>query len=291
MNFKTTSISAFAFMFILVLSISFVNAVALETVSVQPSPALPGQDIVITISLKNNLDKNVKDVSFSLDLTDLPFISQGSSEQGVKEIREDKLENLGFVIRVSDTAKPGDYNIPYILNYQNATSIKKGTVGVRITAEPDLSFSLSAENAVIGQKGRITLKIINKGLGDARFVSVKMLEDGFTLLSDREVYIGTIDSDDFETASFNVIFNQEQSTFRATVSYKDIENKESIQNINLAVAAYTKEKAIELGIVKKDLGWIYGLVAALIIAIWIVVRRIRKAFRKKRSLQARQQQT
>jgi len=114
------------------------------------------------------------------------------------------------MIRAANDISPGDYQIPYLLrfNLNDEQEERMGTIGIKVTADTILSFSLDAENAIEGNEGKLTLKIVNKGFADARFVTVELLPVSYTLLSEREIYIGTVDSDDFETATFDVIFNK-----------------------------------------------------------------------------------
>ena len=55
------------------------------------------------------------------------------------------------------------------------------------------------------------MKIINSGFGDIKFVNVQIFPDGFILLGSANDYIGNVDSDDFESATFDVIFNDEKN--------------------------------------------------------------------------------
>ena len=153
----------------------------------------------IDIEVENIFSDDVTDVSISLSLANLPFIPLGASEDSVDEIKEDDSEDFIFTIKASNDAVPGDYEIPYTLQYdfENKTKTREGSLGVRVEASPELTFSANLDNPVVEQKGKITLKIVNQGFSDARFLSVRIIPSGFTLLSDAEVYIGNVDSDDF----------------------------------------------------------------------------------------------
>jgi hypothetical protein len=171
----------------------------------------PGEEHSISVKIKNTLSKDVEDVSLALQLTGTGFSSVGSSEDQVDEILEDDTEKFTFRIKASSETKPGDYQIPYIINYKNINGTsqtpKQGSIGLTVEGNPDLEFVLIESNQVLNQKGKLDLKIVNKGFGQAKFVSVKLSPIGFSLLSENNVYIGSINSDDFETASFDVIFN------------------------------------------------------------------------------------
>jgi len=270
---------------LLTLALNFSTAIIINSVD---TPTLnPGQEGLVSLEVENILNDKAEDVSLKLNFEDLPFIPIGTSEQSVDEIDDDDDENFVFRIKASNDVTPGNYEIPYELTYTIETQekTKSGTIGLQVASNPELTFSISTENAVKGKQGRITIKIINKGFSDARFVSIRALPEDFTLLSESQEYIGTIDSDDFETASFDVLFKNINTDFTAIVEYKDFDNKRIIKDVSIPVKVYSQEKAIELGIIQpsKTLGYVITvIVIILIIIIW---RSIKKRKRMKKSMQ------
>lgn len=265
--------------------INTVSALNIKTVNVDTLS--PGSIGVINIKIENNLDYDAQQVSLILQFTGMPFIPVGSSEDSIAELDEDDTDELIFRVKATNDIAPGDYKIPFILSYNinNAQKQSKGSVGITVKANPVLSFSVSASNPVINQQGKLTLKIINTGFADARFVSLKAIPSpaDYTLLSDSEIYIGKISSDDFETSTFDVIYKSQNAIFIAILEYTDFDNKKITRSINLPMQVYTEEKALELGIIKKNSLPLYiGIVIALIV-LWFVYRAIRKRIRRSRS--------
>jgi len=264
-------------------------SVTIKSVSA-PSLA-PGGEGEINIAIENTLDSKVKDISLSLFFNNLPFIPIGTSEDSLGELDEDDDEELTFKIKAANNIKPGDYEIPYNLQYIDNKEIKKrtGSVGIKVEANPDLAFIISTEKPIVGRQDRMTLKIINKGFADAKFVSVKLLPEGFTLLSDSEFYIGVVDSDDFETAEFDAVYNNQKPIFSAIVEYINFENKKITKTIDLPIKVYTEDKAIELGLIKNNNVALYIGILITIVLIFIlyriVRRRIKDSKRKKEKLQ------
>jgi len=274
-----------AFFALLLLSLSFSSAMVLHSVDV--SKVSPGKEGTINIEIKNTLDDDAEDVSLSLQLANTPFITVGASEESVKEILSDDEESFAFRIRASPTAKPGDYSIPYTLSYDidgDRQTPKTGTIGVTIAGQPDLTYTVSADTPVVGQKSKITLRIVNNGLADAKFVSVKLLPEGYTLLSDSDVYVGTISSDDFETVSLDAIFSNEKPKLAALVYYKDFDNQDVSTSISMPINVYTYDQAVKLGIVQKSYAIYYIVIVAVLVVLWFVWRMIRKRRRMKASL-------
>ena len=271
---------------ILIFIMSMSSAMAITVKSVDYAKLTPGSQSTLTIKLENELNIDVQDVSLNLITADTPFSVIGSSEDSVDEINEDDDETFTFTIKASSSAKPGDYEIPYVIKYDigNDTKTKSGSTGVTISGNPSLEYSVSAEKPVMGEQTKIRFRIINKGFADAKFVSVKVIPIGYTLLSDDNVYIGTVDSDDFETADFNVFINMPNPFFSAAIQYTDFDNKRITENVQLPIKIYNREKALELGIIQRSDGLLYAIIAAIVIAAWIIWKMIKKRKARKRAM-------
>jgi len=275
-----TKIIIITSIFLLVL-ISLNLASALVIKNVDTGKLYPGKEADLTISVKNDGDRDIEDVSLSLDFSNMPISSIGSSEKTVDEIQEDDSENFNFRIKSDNTAKLGSYNIPYNLKYNS--TVLKGTIGVEVSGNVELEYSINQENNIVGKQGKINLKIVNKGLADARFVAVKITPNGYTLLGSDENYIGTVSSDDFETASFDAIFNSQSESLIAIIEYRDFENNKKIDSINLPFNVYTQEQALRLGIIKKSYAAYYFVGIVVLIVLYLIYRSLRKRARKKKA--------
>lgn len=279
----TKTIIAILILSIYVLSlISLTSAIILE--NVEADKIYPGQSASVSVSLKNNLNEDAEDVSLILNLGETQFTTSGSNEDSQDKVKEGKSEEFNFVLKASSEIKPGDYQIPYkiLYTYEDEKKEKSGSFGIFVSAKTELSYIVETEKNVVGERGKVSLKIINSGLGDVRFVNVKISGIGFDLISNNEDYIGTVSSDDFEKASFDVIFKSENARLNAVVEYKDLENLNKIQNVDLDFKVYSREKGYELGIIQKSNAWIYGVVI-LVIIVWFVYRGIKKRRKKKNS--------
>lgn len=268
-------ISALIFL-VLTLTLNLLTAMIVEEVTYNKFS--PGQETDLTIEIKNTLEEDVTEVSLNLDFSLINFIAVGSSEDSIDEINEDDEEKFSFNIKAGNDLTPGDYSIPYTLTYNldNETKQKIGTIGISVYGEAELSFTLETKTPVVGNKGKISLKIINKGFGDAKFISVKTIPSGYTLLSEKEIYIGTINSDDFDTASFDVIFDSKDAKLNAVIIYKDFDNQEISQTIDMPLTIYSKEQGIELGIIQKNNTLLYLGVIIFLALVWFISRKIKK---------------
>jgi len=271
---------------IIILILMCVNLIsALSVIDVSQKEIFPGESGNIVITLKNNLNEDVTDVSFNLLLSSTPFISVGSSEGSDNEIREDRETEMNFKLKASQDALPGNYNIPFRLTYTNEADgvvVREGTIGIVIGAETELSFVPELENNILGKVGTINLRIINSGFGDAKFVSVEIIPQGYTLLSNSKEYVGTINSDDFESISYDVIFKDKNSKLIVNVNYKDFYNEDKFESVEIPLKVYSEEEALNLGLIKRSSSIIYVAIIIPAIVVWFVYSRIRKRRNKRK---------
>ncbi len=267
--------------FICFLSLNFLSAIS---VNAEYISLYPGEEGRISMELKNNNNFDAEFVSLSLNLEKIPFITVGSSEKSIDELDEEDKEKIVFNIKPSTSITPGDYEIPYVLKYTNSDTnvifTKTGSFGIKINAKTELDFSVVPNNNILNQKGKITLKIINKGLGEVKFVSVQIFPQGYELFSSDTVYVGNIASDDSDSVSFDVFFKTLSPLIYAKINYKDLDNKDQIKTINIPVNVYTQEKAIELGLIKKSNNVFYLGIVLFLLVLWFIYRKIKKRNKK-----------
>lgn len=275
--------------------LNFVFAVTGNAVNVDADyiTIYSGEQKNIKIDVENNENFDIEDVSIKLVLDDIPFTTIGSSEKEIDEIEEDKDESVTFTIKTSTDITPGDYNLPYIITFTNAedeneTYEKSGNFGIRVSAKTEIDFAVEArgettEHGIVGERGRISLEVINKGFGNLKAVNVEIFPQGFELLSKESVYLGTINADDSDTVSFDVVFRSIEPKLSAKIDFKDFDNKEQLMTIEKPLKVYSKEQALELGLIQENKTQFYIGVVIVVIIIWIIFRKISKFRKKKRN--------
>ena len=269
----------------LIYIVSFLAFASAVVVDADYATVYPGQDGKVSIKVDNNENFDIESVSLALDLSNVPFSSIGSSEKTLDDLDEGDDDSATYTLIASTDIVPGDYEIPYILKYVDAvnkslTYEKEGSFGIRVSAKTDLDFSVEIDgNAIVGEQGSFSVEIINRGLGEIKSVSVQLIPSGYELLSKNKVFIGTINADDSDSASFDVIYKSINPTISAKIDYKDFDNKDQTKTVNLPIKVYTREQALNLGIIKKPSYTFYkiiGLLILIFIGYKIIKRRRRK---------------
>lgn len=258
--------------------IGIASAVTITSVSSSPSRVNPGENVDISLTLKNNFDYDLKNVLVGLDLKNVPFAPyQQGSERVISELDEDDSESISFGLTALADAASGTYKVPVTISYNS--TIKTDYISITINAAPKLD--LSYEGTIIkGRNGELSIKVINSGLGEVKLLSMK-LEDvpGIKILGEKYVYIGNIESDDYDSSEFKVYVEGNANsilTLLVRLNYQDSLNKNYEEEKTLTIRAYSLEEAQNLGLEGKSNAMMIIGVIGFLALVYILYRIIKK---------------
>lgn len=267
---------------------SFVTAVNIEdanTVEIEP-----GKTGIITFNVKNDHNFDVKDISIILDLSGgVPIAPyQSSAEVFIGELDEGDDESISFQIICSADAEIGLYGIPVLISYEDEDGDsydKIDFISVLIISKPKLDVLLDDPNYVVGTQSDLSIKIINSGFSDVKFLKIRILNSGFyEVISSKEVYVGDLDSDDFDNVDFSLRFNYPlptKITLPVMIEYYDANNNYYNERFDLDLPIYSEEQAKQLGLVESsNLSWVFFVA---IVIILFVIYKIRKKRKKRKN--------
>ncbi len=271
----------------LYLMMNLTSALAINSVSMEPEKIAPGEKSTVTISLKNNGDFDLTDVSVNLNFANLPLAPYGSGSQvTINELNSDKTKAVEFQIISFNDAKSGIYKIPVEIKYteDEVAKIQQSVISIMVNSEPIIEVNYEDGLLLKGQKNPVTLRVVNKGLGDAKFLEIELgTSTAYSIISQNKVYVGDIDSNDFQTEDFQIFFNQnslKNVNLPLIIKYKDITNKEYSKNYDISLKVYTKQQAQNLGLVPKDNTIYIVLIIVVLIVVFFIYRMIRKRKRQ-----------
>ena len=281
---------------ILILSILFllslINlnfALIIDTVSMTPNEIAPGESAIINIEIENNGKEDIEDISVSLNLEGIPFAPYNSAtDYNIEEIKNDDQEYARFEIIALNTAKSGIYKIPVEITYiQNDMQIiKNSLISIIVNSEPIISVIIEDNLLLKNKEGELLIRVTNKGLSDTKFLEIEIADSiYYKILSSRTSYIGDIDSNDFDSAKFKIYFKQnipDQINFPVTIHYKDGINNDYVKNFYIPLDIYSKEKAIELGLIKKSMTGLYFMVLITLIILYIIYKKVKNKKRMRK---------
>ena len=285
-------------------------ALSIESVSVSPSKFIPGRPSKVTFKIKNLADSTMKDITFKLDLTlstivagsttadlisayeKIPFVPVNSAtEKNIKLLKPQETATLDYTLIAFPNAESGVYKIPITLKYRDELSTeytKNDLIGLTIGSEPEVYVVIEDSDLIAGNKnGKITLKIVNKGVTDLKFADLVLEETAeYKILSNSEEYIGNIDSDDYENVDFQLLLTNNNNKKQKSVlllpiqlTFKDAHNRDYKKELKLKYDIYTAEQR---GQEKSKSVIIIVIVVAIMIIAWVIYKKWEKKRKSKK---------
>ncbi len=264
------------------------SALTIDSVYSSPKDVEPGKNVDITLELRNDMNTNLEEITVSLDLTNLPFAPYGSSNEFfVDKIKEDKTKDVTFSLITLSDAKSGVYKVPVRIKYTaDEEKVEKiETISISVNSRPILSVESEGEAMIKGQNSEISLKIVNKGLEDVKFLEVEIETTSLVLLSPEIVYIGNLDSDDFDTASYDIYAGENSLGIASALvhlRYRDSNNVEYTETKNIDLRLYSKEEAIRLGLIKQSNATTIILIVVALVVLYVIYRIVRGIVKRRR---------
>ncbi len=186
-----------------------------------PERVEPGSSSEMSITLENQANSNFRNIDVSLDVEDLPVAPQETSRKRISSIGPEESETASFVLNVDQDAENQLYQMPIEITYQNQAGQEfttTQTTGVSVGGYPNIDVAIDESDIRTPGRGAVTLRILNRGEGQARFAEVTLEEsDQYEILSQDSIYLGTMIADDYQTAEFE-IFVEEGETLELPVS-------------------------------------------------------------------------
>lgn len=257
----------------------------LEVTKVESEEVSPGKTTTLKISMKNNADSYLRDVTVKLDLSTVPFLTiDSTSEKKIYIIESNKEKSVEYKLLISPSGYCQPYKIPINISYYDSTGelyTKSDYITLLVSSTPDIFVDLEeSEIFTSGQVGEVILNVINKGLGNVKFLTVRLEEGNYDIISPSEIYIGNLNSDDFDSVTFKIFAGQANDTLplKISLSYKDNNNVDYLEEKIVDLRLYSGEEISRYGLVPSadPTGFIILILAIAGIAYWYYKKKRKK---------------
>jgi hypothetical protein len=273
------------------------SVLSVSEISTTPEQFHPGEISALDITLKNLASTILKDVTVKLNLetetstttgatvADLPFVPvYSTTEKKIRYLEGGEEQTISFNLKTYANAESRVYKVPITISYTDEsgnTFSRTDLIGVIVGSEPKLTVLVeSSQIRSAGSSGEVVIKFVNKGVTNIKFLNVKVEENELVdvLSTTNEVYIGGIDSDDYDTANFRVKIAKStgsSGSLPLVIDYMDANNKEYSEKIDLPLSFLSDS---ELGVeTKSPVGTIVFVgIAVVVIGFFIWRRKKRK---------------
>ena len=268
---------------------------SIREVESEPEIIRPGETAKLSIGVENKADALLKDIKVKLMLykathgtttvlyEEKPFAPIGSSnEKTLNNLERGEKEDIVFNLIADPDAEAGVYKIPLVVTYSDNTgknySLSDNIIGLVVGDSPELVvFIESSELKAAKKAGNVNIKFVNKGTSDIKFLYSKLKQsEDFEIISFKEVYVGNIDSDDYETAEYKIYLKKaKEVVLPLHIEYKDANNRLYKKNINLPLRIISAKIAGEKSGGSKVVGFLI-IIVIVVVGVFIYRKRKRK---------------
>lgn len=264
-----------------------IQSVVAETVE-------PGAPFTVDVTFQNKAGSTLRSIRANLRLLtqvtttsglsaiELPFTPVGGGiERTIDALAPGESRTVTFALRADPDAESKPYKLPLEIVYfdpNGANRTRNEVVGVVVGAEPELSVALdSTELSSEVDAGNVVVRFVNYGVSDIKFLTARMQEtDEYIIVSSPDVYIGKIDSDDYETAEYRIALTNDADDrieIPVVMEYRDANNNKYSKGVSLTVVRFTPK---QLGTQKSSAFFSVFILIVLGVVGWFVYRRFRR---------------
>lgn len=269
---------------------------AINKIESDPERIVPGTTTKVSFFLENRAGDDLKDITLTLTtyseittaagvtVQELPFTAiRSGNEKSLSRIAKGKSNAITFDLFTDADADSKLYKVPFTLEYSDSAGneyTRTGIIGLLVDSTPELTVYVDASEAQsAGSKGDVTIKFVNKGFSDMKFLDVELKETSdFKLLSTPQVYIGKLDSDDYETADYTIRIAseaKEQIMLPIHIDYRNANGELYTSELQLPLKLYSAEELKQNE--NSGSGWTIAIIVLIVcVAAFFIYRRWKK---------------
>jgi len=208
------------------------------------------------------------------------------SKKKISRLFSGDVGEISFDLIALPGSSEGIYEANLTSNYVNRIGEERTdsyTISIVVKSKPQFYVQIDDADVYKGKNlGEITVKFVNNDVADIKFLTVELQDsEDYTILSPRTVYVGDLDSDDFESVDYRIKVNKraDEIYIPLKIYYKDSLNNPMSDDVG---AVLTMHSGKDLGKVTSNTtqNIIIGVVV-LGVGYWIFRKWKKKKKREK----------
>lgn len=244
----------------------------------EPYPAEPGQIVTLWIAVQNWGEDALDNVYLQV-VPEYPFqLTQGNAVQEVGKVSGFGERLIEYDLIVNEDAIEGVYSFD-VQQCSDAICSKvirdlAVSISVKTGGSPRIRVGLEDASTFFGGKnGDLTINVVNRGKLDIKFLTLTLLpSDDYEIISPTEVYIGELESDDFDTVDYNIFIEESVASddtvyvdLPVKIEYTDSNNRDYTGQSQVKLKVYSQDDLKRLGLMtaggSNNMYMIVGLIA------------------------------
>lgn len=245
-----------------------------------PDEVAPGSQLALSLRLDNVASFDLRNIDVSIDLSKVPFSPiKGVDKDNFNQLSRNSRVTKQINLIVDPEAQAGIYKIPLKVSYLDefgAKYFKESLISIKIGSVPKIEISQESSKLVVGQKSEATIKLVNNGLTKIKLLTINLEAVNAELVSSASVYLGDLDVDDFQTFDVELFTGSQGPVLVLKLDFKDANNKDFSETVNVPLKIYSRDDAKRLGIVQESNAFIYVIIIIVVLIIYFVYRKLKR---------------
>jgi len=225
--------------------LSFGHVILVSDLGTNPTTLEPGVPAVFSGVLENTGDSSVNDVRVWLSLPSEVGFFNDVSQKKISRLLTDESGSIEFNLIALPGTSEGIYQANLTVDYLDHVGEERQdsyTISLIVKSKPKMFVQVEDSDVYKGNLlGEITLKFINNDVADIKFLTVELQEsDDYEIISPKIVYVGDLDSDDFESIEYKIKSNKKSGEIfiPLKITYKDSLNNPLSDEIGAVLVLY-----------------------------------------------------
>lgn len=241
--------------------------VSVDDIEITPERPKPGDKVDIGITIENLANQFIEEIKVKLNMDETSFATLGSANEKIlSTMSSGEKKKIDFSLIVDPEAESKVHHIPLEVSFTDKFNNEfnlETTFGLVVEEPPEYIINLEdSEIFMAGQKGQIIVSFSNTGTSNINFVTMEILpSEEYEIISKSKMYLGNLESDDYETAEFELYSNSrlvKQMDMKLRSTYKDSFNQNYEKEYVIPVTIYTKSEAKRYGLIQaSSYSWVF----------------------------------
>lgn len=254
---------------------AILNIVNIKTIPAEP---IPGEKFDLNLEVENQAESALRDLKFKLNAPEQFVTLNSADEKYVKVIDSGETKNISFNLISQGDADGTIYTLPLNIVYydnQGTQHSKNISFGLVLIEKPNIIKSIESSEIITNGRGKVSISLSNIGVDQVKFVKLNLKpSDEYRIISSPELYLGNIDSDDFENAEYDLYVQSKNRIvpLKLELEYKDPLNNMYKEEFDLELPLYTSAEAKKLGLIPSTniVSMYIGFIVFIFVALfWI----------------------
>jgi len=248
----------------------------LEIIDAEYGIIYPGDSATLTLEIRNIGNGKARNIRALYANSSGAILPSGSAVAYVESLEPGKTKMVDIPISIMGDAEAGSYSVNVVVSYEDEDGTPQTelarSIGLGVQSNIELKTYFDNGRVIQNIPSEVVISIANTGPSTAQYLEVMPTSKSGFKVTPEVIYIGNLESDDFDTAEFEITSaNAGDQQLELQLVYKDKFNNEQMVTRKIGITALTPKEAAAFE--QRSLAPYFLLLILIGVGIWYWRRR------------------